>query len=625
MKKLLLFLCVMTYFQASKLSAQTNTQSVSSKIEKVIAFVNSAQITRTAQMNLQAGKTQLVFKDISPAIDKQSIQVQGTGAFTVLSVTPQLNYLQEQTKRREIETIEQQRNQLNRRLTFEQSQLKVFKQEEAMLLKNQEIGGTNAGLKANELREAMDFHRNRLTEILRNQITIDSTIAEIDSTIAKLNNQLVALNQQKNLTTSEILVVVSAETSTQASFEISYLVKNAGWFATYDLRVKDIASPIDLNFKANVFQSSGEDWQNVKLTLSTGDPSQSGVAPTVSPWYLRFGNRNYPTAYQNYGQNGNVTITGSRSSQVSGKVTDMNGQPLIGTAILIKGTTIGTVTDFDGNYNLNLPTNASILVFTYTGYQPVEAGLSGSIINVKMEESLLTLDEVVVVGYAGNASGVRIRGSSSISSIPIETKETYQPTTFSYEIKTPYSIPNDGKTYTVDIKALEIPAKYKYFTAPKFEKDAFLTASITDWRDLNLLDGEVNLFFEGAYLGKSILDLTNANDTLEISLGRDKSVVVERNKMKDFTRRQFIGKDKTEYRAFEIIIRNNKRQAIDIVIQDQFPISTTKEIDVDKIAYEEAILEKDTDILTWKYTIPARALQKMSFRYAVKYPKNQIL
>ncbi|MBC8048204.1 MAG: DUF4139 domain-containing protein [Fimbriimonadaceae bacterium] len=211
------------------------------------------------------------------------------------------------------------------------------------------------------------------------------------------------------------------------------------------------------------------------------------------------------------------------------------------------------------------------------------------------------------------------------STYALETSIKYKPTTFTYEITEPYTIPNDGKVYTIDIQALEIPAMYEYYAAPRIDKDAFLTAKIIAWQELNLLPGEANLFFEGAYLGKTILDVTNAKDTLSISLGRDKGIVIQRNKLKEFTQKQFIGTNKKETLAYEIVIRNNKQQPINITIKDQFPIATNNDIEVEKIEYSNGEIEKDTEIITWKLTIEPKAEKKLQLKYSVKYPKNKDL
>lgn len=606
------------------LLAQSKQQKVSSTIEKVTIFTNGGQVIRKAKVSITQGKTELVFAGISPNIEKQSIQVKGEGNFTILSVIHQTNYLNEQKRREETKILESQREVLKNKLNIEKNMLAVFKNEEAMLIKNQSIGGTNTGVKTSDLKEAVDFQRNRLSEVLLKQIEIEAGIQKLDSSIHKTEQQLKALNQPKDFATSEVLVTISAKESTNAMFELSYFVKDAGWFANYDLRVKDIANPIELVFKANIFQNSGEDWKDVKLTISNGNPTESGVAPSLQAWYLRFGypyQSNFTNALQ--GTTTGVRITG-KGSEVSGKVIDQtDGTAIPGVNIIIKGTTIGTVTDINGNYSLQLPENAQSLVFSFVGFASEEVLINSNIIDVALKPDMKQLQEVVVVGYGvAKKERLKIRGSSSI---PLETTEKYQPTTLTFDIEIPYTILSDGKVYTVDIKTLTVPALYEYFAVPKLEKEAYLTAKIVDWQELNLLEGEVSLFFEGAFLGKSILDVRNAGDTLNISLGKDKGIVIERKRLREFSSKQFLSSYKTESRTYEISVRNNKSQSIKIILQDQFPISTTKEISIDEQEYKEAQLDKETKILTWKYELSPKQEKKLLFRYSVKYPKNQIV
>ncbi len=595
--------------------------SVETKIEKVTVFLKGSHVTRLGKTSVPAGRSALVFKKISPKIDKNSIQVKGDGEFTILSVTHQMNYLEEQVKREEISKLESEKQKKIEEKKLLAATFSIYKQEEAILQKNQSVAGLNNGIVASELMQVVDFQRKRWEFLTMKQLELSGQMAKLDSAIQKFDKQLVALNQQKELATSEIIVNVSAKTQTAASFELSYYVLDAGWFANYDLRVKDVANPIDLSFKANVRQSSGEDWKDVKLTVSSGDPTTNAESQSLAPWHLRFGYQAPPAYQQGQGRGG--------IAQVSGKVLDETGQPLIGVNIVLKGTSIGTITDLDGSYTLRITPNPAILVFTYVGYETKEVGVNANVINVNLEPSSASLSEVVVTGYGGGAddmySAPRVKKSRADKTIPVQTVEVYQPTTVNFEIEEPYTIPSDGKTYTVDIKQESVPTFYKYFAAPKLEENAFLTAHVTNWQDLNLMDGEINLFFEGAFLGRSLLDTKSADDTLEISLGVDKSVVVQRKKIKEQSSRQFIGTNKTERRAFEIIVRNNKQQPIQLTVQDQFPISTNKEIDVTDKAAEGAELENETQILTWNLNLKPKEEKKLKMQYSVKYPKREVL
>ena len=97
--------------------------------------------------------------------------------------------------------------------------------------------------------------------------------------------------------------------------------------------------------------------------------------------------------------------------QISGVVIDENGEPLIGVAIQVKGTTSGTVTDFDGNFVLNVPSSKSVLVFSYIGYNTQEITVgTNKVLKVQMDVEDTVLDEVVVIAY-GTQSKVSVTGS----------------------------------------------------------------------------------------------------------------------------------------------------------------------------------------------------------------------
>lgn len=609
------------FFNNSTLFGQ-NLPTVNSTIREVTVFPSGAQVTRIAETTLASGKSELVFSGISPSIDKESIQVKGEGNFTILSVVHQTNFLREQETRLEIASLETQRTEVIQKQELDKRMLAVFKNEEAMLARNQLIQGGEQGVKAMELREAVDFHSSRLTEALIKQLELERQINKADSAVLRLSKQLQSLNQPRtDRATSELLVTVQSESRAAASFAVSYFVRNAGWFATYDLRVADIKSPIDLAFKANVFQNSGEDWNEIKLLVSNGNPTESGTAPVIYPWYLRFGYPETGMSTTLQGRVAGVAIRNGSAGSVSGKVVEQgSGLPLPGATVLIAGTSIGTVTDLQGNFTLSVPQSATQMEISFIGYRMREVPISEGPITIALEEDNSSLQEVVVTGYGGKGPLPRREQAAA----PVATTN-YQPTSFSFELDRPYTVLNDGKVYTVDLATHHVPTTYEYYAVPKIEKAAYLTAKISDWQDLNLLDGEVNLFFEGTYLGKSILELEKAGDTLKISLGKDRGIVVERKRLTDFRSKTFFGNSTTESRTYEFAIRNNKSTPINMLLQDQFPISTNDDIEVDETSNGGAEVEKETKILSWKLEIPERTEIKRQFGFQIKYPRGQMV
>src|SRR6218665_523890 len=231
MKKTLL-LCLIT----QGLWAQST--SVQSKIEKATVFINGAQITRSAHISLPVGKTELIFKGISPQLDKQSIRVKSEGNFTILSVVHQSGNLLDKAKQEEINAVELQKILVEDKIRAEKNSLLVFKREEEMLLKNQVVGGTYAGMKIADFKESVDYQRVRMQEALAKQLEIEKSLKKLEAEMTKVNQQLTEINLAKDAILSEIVVTVSSKESIKDTFfTIDYFVQNAGWLPTYDLRI----------------------------------------------------------------------------------------------------------------------------------------------------------------------------------------------------------------------------------------------------------------------------------------------------------------------------------------------------------------------------------------------------
>lgn len=626
MKTLALILCCLLF---SNIYAQKLTEKeIKTEVSEVTVFIEGAQITHQKTVELMDGITVLKFVNLSPFIDAKSVQVKADGDVTVLSVNHQQNYIDKLVKSQEVTTIESKIEEINKQSRLEETYLSILNEEESFLRENRVIGGKNNELSATNLQAASEFYDTKLTTIKLKAIDRNKAIADLNKQRKDLENQLQMLSAKKDFPTGEIIVKVEAKSKTTPKFELSYFVENAGWFPSYDIRAKNVNEPLEIIYKANLRQDTKIDWKNVKLKFSSSNPNNSGVAPELKTYYLGYNNR--PPVYDK-------SVT-----SVSGQVFDSQNMPLPGVTVLVQGTTIGTVTNMNGSYSITLPANASQLTYSFVGYVSQTLPVSGSVMNVFLAESNVSLDEVVVTGYGtqnklnlssvlqGRMAGVSVRGSSKIKSrdsesVAIPFQKTENQTSVDFEIKTPYTVMSDNKNYTIDMAVYQVAVEYQYFCIPKIDKNAFLIANIVDWEKYNLLEGEANIFFEGTYVGKSLLDVRYASDTLKLSLGSDKNVSVNREKIKDHSTKQFIGAKKEETRAWKTTVKNNKSQAINMIVLDQVPISKLEEIEVDVQEISGAKHDKENGEIKWEFTLQPTGKKELELRYSVKYPKSQNL
>ncbi|BAU53144.1 hypothetical protein MgSA37_01311 [Mucilaginibacter gotjawali] len=479
-------------------------QKVVSKVQKVTVFLNGAQVTRTAMVNVSAGTSHLIFGEISPGIDVQSIQVHAGGAFTILSVKHELDFLNEQAKQQHVEELRAAQKAIRDKISLQNSLILIYQAEENMIAKNQVVSGDNTGLDVAKLKQALDFQTERLTTLKEKQQAVNNSIEALNLELQKYDKQIAEIGKGTTTATSNITVTVSSKTALQSEFTLTYVVHDASWYPTYDIRAKDVNSPVSISYKANVSQHCGEDWKNIKLTLSTGNPTVSGNKPDLTPYYLNFGM---------YYSDGSAPITRS-----TGRVIGSDDKsPIPGASIRVKGTSIGAVSDVNGNFSLQMPPGQQTIVVSFLGYQTQELRVTGNFTNVMLVPSANSLNEVVVVGYgttsdadydstrglegrvagvtasSGTSKEIRIRG---ISSLPIEVKQTENQTNVEFNIDNPFSIPSDGKQYLAQISEVEVKAGFQYAVAPKVSTDVFLTAQITDWNKYNFYRARLTCFLK---------------------------------------------------------------------------------------------------------------------------------
>ncbi len=195
-----------------------------------------------------------------------------------------------------------------------------------------------------------------------------------------------------------------------------------------------------------------------------------------------------------------------------------------------------------------------------------------------------------------------------------------------YEIKLNYTIATDGKMHKVLINQKEVPMIMQFAAVPKVCTDAFLMAKVTGWEDMNIIPGNARLYFDGGYVGEMYLDASTTSDTLNINLGRDKSIAITRKKIKENFKDKLFTDDKVETRTIELVVRNTKNVPIEIVLEDQIPVvSGTNDIKVNLLESDGATLDESTGKLTWNVKLKVKDSKKITFTYQIRYPKGKQL
>ena len=244
-------------------------------------------------------------------------------------------------------------------------------------------------------------------------------------------------------------------------------------------------------------------------------------------------------------------------------------------------------------------------------YDPYDKELKSKAYGFVEQES----DELLVV------SEKSLVPSNLVSKPGLSSKENI--TFREYKIQELYHISSNGKKQRVPIKNDKLAAEYAYFSAPKLSNAAYLVAKVLDWEKHRLVSGKTHVYFEGTFVGKGYLDASNTEDTLTISLGQDKHIVVERVVKLERSSKQYLGLKQTQKKAYELVVRNNKTVAVKIEVVDQIPISKDSAIKVKLIESSEAAVNVDTGELTWLLTLGAFEKKSRTFEFQVSHPKSK--
>ena len=610
------------------IAQEQNELTLKTEVSEATVFINGAQITRRKSVELLPGKSTIKFTGLSPYIDSKSVQVKVNNEVMVLSVNHQLNYTDSLKQSNEMIKLESQLGILNDKIKIENANLEIIREEVTFLNDNKNVGGTDQGVNLINLKNSADYYHEKITAFKYKEIEIKKILDKLVQDKNRIEKQVQISGSTKTIPVGEILVNLDSKVAAKCNIELSYYVNNAGWYPSYDIRANTIEDPVELVYKASIHQNTREEWKNVKLKVSSVNPNVGNIAPQLQTYFL-----NYYTKPPKY--DGNSSI-----NQVTGRVLDSNTkEPIAGASILIKGTTIGTVSNLEGYFALSIPSSGGQLEISFIGYEKQVLPVSNSQMNIFMKDNLKMLEEVTVVGYGtknniedalqGRVAGIDVKGATSFKAkkeyTPLPTIQIENQTNVEFEIKTPYSISSGNKSITVEVDRYNLPAEYEYYCAPKVDKDAFLIANIVNWEKYNLLEGEANIFFENTFVGKTILDIRYTSDTLRLSLGRDKNVLINREKIKDSSKKQFLGTKKEDTRSWKLTVKNNKKQVVNFVLSDQIPVSTMEEIEVLPENLSGGILNKENGEIKWRFTLKPATKNELELKYKVKYSKDRTL
>ncbi len=502
-----------------------------SKISNVTVYRSGVRITRDAKIKVPAGQTEIIFSNLTTQINTHSLQAHVPEGIDLVTVHYRTNFLKNIELPEKAKKINEEIAALKLDLDWSNRQYAVYTQEEKILTPKQiELNSHDKGISVQDLKDYTAYFRDRSLEIKKKLFDLSNEVRVLNTKINTLQQELNAMQSKKNQKTGEVIFLVQSNIARECDISFSYISNQAGWSPIYDLKAKDTQSPLALNLKANVYQSTGIEWKQVKMSISTGNPLLGNDRPILRPHYITFA--------------------------------------------------------------------------------PVYAAITRQ----------STMNMALEMVEDNDLSNKDTKNEMAPENLIVDTEITRE-----YNINTRQTVPSSGLKRLVHLQHYDLDAKYKYHCVPKLDLGAFLLAEVSDWGKYNLLPGMANIFFQNTYIGQSQINSNVTSDHLLLSLGRDESIKVRRERTNYIGKKKFFGNNLIQNVEYTISVKNTKNKKVNIEILDQIPIAQHEDIKIELKETSKATFNEAIGGLKWELELSPRESKTLVFGYTQKSPRDKPL
>ena len=576
----------------------SSQSAVQSTLKKATVYQSGAELEHISSAPLKAGSHELVIEGLSSHLEINSIQVHCESAVTILGMEFNNNFLGEENISPAVKSLKDSFENINQKI--QETNILIITNSELLdvLKTNKDLRGTQSGLSVAELTKLMDYYEKKSIEVQKELLILNKKKNQLLGDADKVNKQISEEQKKNTKSGGRLTLQLHVAAEGKYNFNITYFSQQAHWSPFYDIKCNSIKEPLNITYKGKIIQTTGIDWTKIQLSLSTATPRQYGNAPVLRSWFIGYVN---PVQRLNIELAKSNTIPGLSTSELSEVV--VSGP----STIKVRGT--------------NSTSAISSPLYIVDGV-PMEVGEFQKIDPqaIKSVEVLKDASATAVYGSRGANGVIMVTLKGGLEDYISVSESTLD---VMYDISIPYDVPTNGKAQIATLKNESMPAEFKYYAVPKLSKDAYLLAEVTNWQTMNFLPGEANIIFEGTFIGKSFIDPASTNDTLNLTLGVDKRVVIKKELMKDYSSVKFLASNKSQTLTYDISVKNNKNEPISLILKEPYPISTQKDISINLQESSSGSVNEEIGVITWIMNVPAGKSDKKRISYTVTYPKNK--
>lgn len=394
--------------------ALADTLSVQSDIHTVTIYKQGALVNRKGHVKVPAGVTVVKMPMLSPVFNQKTLQVGISNTDIKLGkVDTQI----EMPNRKEISQTSDSLGKLSKMYEDSISLIQYFNSvldhERSILLSNDNIGGKK-GFNDAQLSGVAAYLRKDLDEIVDLQMNYAKKQKQYELEAQTIGQQIKILDERSMAPKGAVYISLVAEAPAETEIDLSYIVEDANWTPFYELKIAEDKPMMEVSKKVIVHQNSKEDWNDVKLTVTKTNPSESNSKPELKRYTVPKSTR----------QRTNTTSSGKNMVKVMGNVRDSRGG-IPGVMVRAKSNQT-TQTDESGFYQILVPENTE-LTFTHASHKEVTLSADKGnmqVLNVTMVENSMNI----------YGRGVKVKGRVSDNQGPLPGADVVVVNTDNFEI-----------------------------------------------------------------------------------------------------------------------------------------------------------------------------------------------
>ncbi len=550
---------------------------VKGKVDSVTLYRGQALVTRAVPFNAPAGAVQLTVTDLPESVLSQSLFASAGKGVQVRAVRFR-TFATGKAPQAEVRKLDDQIAELEKKTRENESQQTLLRQLQSYLGNLQsfvapsvKVELSKGVLNADTLAKITDMVFQKHGDLSKQALALAETSRQLKEQLALLQRKRHELTRSHSKTTREAVVFLEKMNGGKGDIQLHYLVSNATWEPTYNLRAKGDMRNVDVEYSALAQQMSGEDWDDVKLTLSTAAAQMVADGPSIAPLFVRLSRT--PSRYGGLAEMERRYRTSQTQLRYQQEALQKSA---------------GRDRQIDANWEMNVAANEA----------------------QSLELIAPTADMYLMRKVMGEASG----GLS-----------------VNYKLEGKVSLASRRERQMVEIKKLTLPATFYNEAAPLLGEYVYRYAQLTNNSALSLLEGRSNVYLDGDFVGSGTVAMVARGQKLTVGFGIEPQLRAWREFVSKKEHVQ--GGNRNVVFQYRLVLDNYSDKAIVVRAVDRIPVPkadirvTLGELK-DKLSTDAEYLRahRPRGILRWDISVPAKSAATtariVEYSFTLEFDKN---